>query len=574
MPITISSVIDDIHRKKYLLPSIQREFVWDQDKMVLLFDSLMREFPIGTFLFWRVEKNRARDFQFYEFITRFHERDFTHNPKADLTGEDSVTAVLDGQQRLTSLYLGFRGSIAYKLPRRRWDDDSAFPNRKLYVNLLSRADSEEMLYDFRFLTDEEAEIRNGRTFWFKVGEILDLREESSVNDFLVDHELSKLDGFKFANKLLFRMHSMVHKDKVINFFLEREQELDKVLHIFIRVNSGGTPLSYSDLLLSIASAQWVDIDARDAINGFVDEINEVGNTFEFNKDFVLKTSLVLSDIANIAFKVDNFNKTNMHDIERNWQNITTAVRDSVQLVSEFGYDRYTLASNYTIIPVAYYLLKAGLPDGFNEKSKYLEDRKSIRRFILRAILSRIFGGQPDSVLRSIRAVIQEHNNGFPIDRIVKEFSGKPKNLDFSEQAIMNLLDYEYGSSYVFSVLALLYPNLDFKNKFHIDHIFPKSLFTERKLRKEGISEDKMEFYIESFNRIPNLQLLEGTLNREKMAQLPEDWLKDRFSYHPDERDDYRRKNYIPDMDLDLASFPEFIEKREKALQRKLQDMLA
>lgn len=130
------------------------------------------------------------------------------------------------------------------------------------------------------------------------------------------------------------------------------------MNIFIRVNSGGTKLSYSDLLLSIASAQWEQHDAREEITDFVDYINGIGDGFRINKDFVLKTSLVLSDFSDIAFKVDNFNKSNMMKIEENWDNIKTAITQAINLVSSFGYSGETLNSNNALIPIAYYLLKS------------------------------------------------------------------------------------------------------------------------------------------------------------------------------------------------------------------------
>ena len=77
----IKDVIESINRRKYLLPAIQREFVWDETQIFRLFDSLMRDYPIGSFLFWNLEKQKIRDFQFYEFVKDYHERDNTHNPK-------------------------------------------------------------------------------------------------------------------------------------------------------------------------------------------------------------------------------------------------------------------------------------------------------------------------------------------------------------------------------------------------------------------------------------------------------------------------------------------------------------
>lgn len=140
--------------------------------------------------------------------------------------------------------------------------------------------------------------------------------------------------------------------------------MDTVLQIFIRVNSGGTILSYSDLLLSIASAQWKELDARKEITDFVDEINSIGYGFNVNKDFVLKASLVLSDFRDIAFKVDNFNKTNMLKIEQNWQTIIKSVALAFQLVASFGFSRENLTSNNAVIPIAYYLMTIGNPPSF------------------------------------------------------------------------------------------------------------------------------------------------------------------------------------------------------------------
>ena len=149
--LTIVDVIDEIHKKKYLLPSIQREFVWDTYQIEKLFDSLMRDYPINAFLFWQVEKEKVKEFQFYEFLRNYHEKNQRHNPKANISGEQEIIAVLDGQQRLTSLYIGLKGTFAEKLPRKRWHNPEAFPTKRLYLNLLKPSDVPELQYDFVFL---------------------------------------------------------------------------------------------------------------------------------------------------------------------------------------------------------------------------------------------------------------------------------------------------------------------------------------------------------------------------------------------------------------------------------------
>ena len=68
-----------------------------------------------------------------------------------------------------------------------------------------------------------------------------------------------------------------------------------MLDIFIRVNSQGETLSQSDLLMSIATAQWSpENDAREQIPATVSRVNEVGRGFSFNRDNVLKAGLMLT----------------------------------------------------------------------------------------------------------------------------------------------------------------------------------------------------------------------------------------------------------------------------------------
>lgn len=150
-PLTVGQAIRDIDAKKYFLPSIQREFVWDTEQIEKLFDSLMRDYPINSFLFWRVNKENTKKFKFYEFLRDYHQKNQKYNPKASMNGSDDITAVLDGQQRLTSLYIGLKGTYAKKIIHKRWNDPKAYPKRKLYLNLLNPA------IDRRFITGSRSE---------------------------------------------------------------------------------------------------------------------------------------------------------------------------------------------------------------------------------------------------------------------------------------------------------------------------------------------------------------------------------------------------------------------------------
>jgi uncharacterized protein with ParB-like and HNH nuclease domain len=579
-PITVKEAVENIRAKKYLLPSIQRELVWNTLQIEKLFDSLMRDYPVGSFLFWHVERDRISEFTFYEFIRTYHERDSKHNTKADLIGDSDITAILDGQQRLTSLYIGLFGSYAKKDKLKRWNNDSAFPKRFLHLNLLKKYSDEEELdleYDFLFLTEAEAqedkEKHPNDYFWFKVGDIFQFTKPFEINNYLIRNGLMNIeDKAEFASETLFKLYSIIHEEKIVNFFLEKHGELDKVLNIFVRINSGGTPLSYSDLLLSIASASWQKKDAREEITGFVDEISDDGEGFNFNKDFVLKTCLVLCGFPNIAFKVDNFNKTNMRTIEQNWNDITASLKLTVNLIESFGYKRENLISNNALIPIAYYLRNKDNPKNFVESRLFEEDRERIKKWLVSSLLKRAFSGQPDSVIKPIRQIISKSSETFPLEQIVEEFRGKDKSIIFSEDDIEALFDYYYGNSYTFSTLAVLYPNLDFKNKFHIDHIFPKSLFKRKNLTSKGIPDDKAEEFTILVDYLANLQLMEGMPNIEKSNKDFKEWISQKYP-NPQARKDYMEKNYIPDVELSLENFDVFFEERTKLMTEKFKELL-
>ncbi|GAA9288859.1 hypothetical protein BTM384_13500 [Helicobacter pylori] len=121
---SIKDVVDELNAR-YFLPDIQREYVWlkkaDEKKIEQLFDSILRGYPIGSFLFWKLQKEdiaksdeqdeKKLNFQLYQFITNYDERK-PHNEKIyiEQISRDDLCIVLDGQQRLTSLYIGFKGN--------------------------------------------------------------------------------------------------------------------------------------------------------------------------------------------------------------------------------------------------------------------------------------------------------------------------------------------------------------------------------------------------------------------------------------------------------------------------------
>lgn len=562
----------DISANKYVLPSIQREFVWSTAQIERLFDSVMQDYPFGAFLFWELSKDQNTLYDFYSFLQNYHEKTARHNPKINLTGNDNVMAVLDGQQRLTSIYIGLKGTYAFKMPFKQWKNNSAFPERKLYLNIVEQAKDETDKYEFSFLAADE--VKNDTDhYWFEVGKILDMTELGDVMNYLMQNIAFSgaytQDQCIFANATLSQLFKVIHTQPSISYYKVKSEELDKVLQIFIRVNSGGTVLSYSDLLLSIATAQWESLDARKEITEFVDYINTIGSGFNVNKDFILKASLVLTGFSDIAFKVDNFNKQNMLKIEQNWQTIKTSITQAFLLVSSFGFSRDSLKSNNAVIPIAYYLMTIGNPSNFEVSSNTVNNRKKIKKWLTMSLIKRVFGGQADSILRPLREVIKANgNNEFPLDEIINRLRGTSKTIVFTDDDIEALLELQYGRADTLMVLMMLYPSLDYNNKFHIDHIYPKSKFTKTSLLKKGIAQDKVEEYMNHVNDISNLQLLAAIPNIEKQDKDFEEWFAEICPTDTD-KIQYRKINYLPEMQYSYDKFLQFVSDRRKKIKNQL-----
>jgi uncharacterized protein with ParB-like and HNH nuclease domain len=568
--LSAQQAIEGVRAGRFVMPAIQREFVWDHEQIAALFDSIMRGYPIGAFLFWHVAKEQFGQFVFYQFLREFHARDSYHNPTASPSGLGELTVVLDGQQRLTALNIGLLGSYAYKSKNKRWDNDLAFPKRRLFLNLLGEADTEELSrefdlkYDFRFLTGDETVLPARDKHWFKVGKILEMSPQE-VDEYLSQNDLMES---AFAKETLHLLHESLRTKKVIHYYLEQDQDLEKVLNIFIRANNGGTELSYSDMLLSIATANWKNQNAREEINQLVDDLNATGGGFDLNKDFILKTSLVLSNI-DVGFKVKNFNRANVSVIEKNWPKISDALRLTVRLAAHFGFQRENLPTNNVLIPIAHYIMKSNINAQILDGQKYAADRVLIRKYLTICILKKTFSASSDNVLRWMRDVINEGHAHFPLADINDKLQGFGRSLKFAREELENILDYEYGEPWTFSALSVLYPSLDFSKHLHVDHLHPRSAFSKRNLDKVDISKQYWDAYIGNRDRLVNLQLLNELPNEEKSSSPLGAWI-DRTCRTDQAKRDYYEKHYVPQVSLEFTNFIEFVKEREKLLLKALE----
>jgi Protein of unknown function DUF262 len=604
---TIREAISEIDGNKVFLPALQRKFVWDKWQIELLFDSLMRNYPFGTFLFWRLNRKKAESYVFYEFLKEYDSRSPYNRRHTGAFLHQEIIGVLDGQQRLSSMYLGLMGTHTEKTPYKRSSTPDAFPKMRLYLNLLSLpytldADDkiqtlEEQNFEFRFLKPEiaasaaerRASGENGENnqseavYWMEVGKVLSWDDEPEFGR-LIDRfyegctSEAQRTAFHERRRLIERglrtLHDRIYRDALINYFEVAKDDLEDILKIFVRVNSGGTILNKTDLLFSTIVATWND--GREEIEKLLKTINEKGDGFDFTNEFLMRCCLVLSD-GPVIYKVNSFKADNVQRIRDEWPRIAAAISKMVDLLTEFGFSGPVLTSQNATIILAYYLHKDGSLDA--------ESKAGMRKYLVHALLNTIYGSSQEALIAALRSAFREEaitESGakfyrgirlrFSFEELLAIELPQQKRLTITEDDLERFLSHAKGPG-AFFVLTLLYPHLRYSEvSFHQDHIHPFSGFTEERFAAMGVPKAEWPEWWDSRDRVPNLQLLEGLRNISKNATPLHKWLA---IMSPEERRNFLANNYFPEgLGLEFENFRAFYSQRKEILRRELGKILA
>lgn len=511
---TIRDIVRKIANNEILLPAIQRKFTWSEEQIEMLFDSIMCGYPINTFMFWHVKDDNIKDtFKFYIFLKDYIEDFQDENTLLDTSSLKDFDAVIDGQQRLTSLFIALKGSYSSKKRKKmtlKIGDN--YPQKNLYLNLFYKKDitkseqdnDEDMFYEFKFLENEKACDKDH--LWFKVSDIFRIHKEIDIEKYLKNHELSG-DLATHAQNILKRLHYIIYNKKLINAYQINETDFSKALKIFIRLNSGGTPLTTSNLLMSITTANWKK-DAREEISTLIDDIYNQNSTFLLTQDFILKTCLYLTDNS-FKFKLENFTNDRIKKIEDNFKNIAQCIKNAFKLFFELGFSGETFAAKNAALPVILWLY-------INNNTISVEDKKAIKQWLSLSFIKRVFGGQSDNVLKKMQDIIKDER--FPAKEIYSKFREDTKhNYNIDENIIDSLLKKTKGSD-TFYILNLLYPDIQSDgSRLEQDHLHP-----ERRCKEKD--NDKSS----SWNCIVNLQLLKQSDNASKNDTSLQDWIKNKI----------------------------------------------
>ncbi|MDX8153975.1 DUF262 domain-containing protein [Acinetobacter pittii] len=597
--LSIREVTRQIEQNKVFLPALQRKFVWKKEQIERLFDSIMRGYPIGAFLFWELDAKVAKDYVFYEFLKDYDERTPYNRRKEGAFSHEQIIGVLDGQQRLSSMYIGFNGFHKTKNSYAWKSNPNAYPEKRLYLDLLNLpyvTESGEIKlneaenYPFSFLTEKESQKLERKIedqikpcYWFKVGDSLywDKDEDievyyqtlvSQIQSIYQDqktfleaweqHQIQVLLGLK-------TLHARLHDEKLISYFQVRENDLENILKIFVRVNSGGTILSKTDLLFSTVVATWSA--GRDKIEKLNKDINQFGKGFKFGNEFLMRACLYLTDL-DVKYKVNSFKAENVEKIKNSWEKIQTVLNQTVRILDEFGYSGEHLPSQNALLPIVYHLYKGGQD---NDTSK-----KQMLKYLVHANVKQIFGSSQESVLQDLRRALRSKNEDgtyslkythFDFEKLKTTKLSGGKSLFVTDENIEDVLNREYGAI-TFNILVLLNPDFRLRDvSFAQDHIHPKSKFNKIELSKAGIPLELHQKYIDLKDTLPNLQLMNGRWNSGKNDKLLMEWFAEQSK--ADQEAIKLTGLYPNNVSLTFSEFLTFHEKRKELLKEQLYKVL-
>jgi hypothetical protein len=269
--------------------------------------------------------------------------------------------------------------------------------------------------------------------------------------------------------------------------------------------------------------------------------------------------------------ITSFNNGFIVKIEENWEKIRNSILSLFDLAKSYGLTDYTLTSYNATLPILYYLYHRDIYEDFATKKCYETERESIRRWLFSILLRKTFGGQGDAVLTQARRAFTSDIETELIKSLsdfpVKEINTEIKKLtDVGDDFIEELLLTQKDSRYSFPILAMLYPDMDYKNNnFHQDHLHPASTYDHLK------QEHKEQFGWTVYNSILNLQMLDSNENMSKNATPLGIWITEQTKNK--DKDRFIESHLIPNVDYSLENFDKFIVERKKILIEKLKNIL-
>ena len=569
---SIKEIIEKIDSKEILLPAMQRKFVWSEDKIINLFDSMMKGYPFGSFIFWNIySKDEIKKYHFYQFIKDYSEKDSTINEKAGKIVNNSIDVVMDGQQRLTSFYIGLKGSITTKKKGAHKRIAENWKKKHLYIKPYISPDEkneDETPFRFSFLEDSFAEEWNKAherfDHYFLVSDFYGLTKRELYDQLGVKRLRCNEDDWRL---ILEYLRWYINDAEIIIVHSIKNTNISDVLEIFRRINNGGTKLSPANLLFSTVITSWDK--GREKMDDFITMINGDG-VICIKEDFLIRACLYLLNKP-AAAKIEILTKDVVELIKNNWEKIKDSIIDTKKFLKKHNIYAEAILSYNVLLPIVYYYYHL---DPSTSKKAQKESEEQLFYFFAISQMFSLFGGSSASTLEAVRKKLCRDYDSAPGELImpfnIKNLfdidlsAGRIHAFKIDKEQIENLVDtVSYGQQKAFCLLCLLQPNIVINAGYYdVDHVCSKDEL--RTVSRYKRSEERIDLDRKK-NLISNLQLLDYKQNRtEKNADSLYTWVVEKKNTIP--FDPYRNDNCNEKYKINsIEDFLNFYEKRRSLI---------
>lgn len=526
----------DNHNKKYealfveidtgqiKLPMFQREFVWEKEQSAKLIDSILKGFPIGTFIFWKT-KEELRSYK------EVGNHKLPETPKGDY-----VQYILDGQQRITSLYAIRKGIRITK-------DGKEIDYRDIFINLDHDSDNDEQIV----VTEKQEGKKYVSVHRLLTSQIMDL-----MDDFPNRGTLKQIESYK--GKLTnYDFSTITIKDYPIEVACE----------VFSRINTGGKALTVFEIMVAKTYDECKGFDLAERYEVLRDGADDVKECLVAAKFETLPESIIMQCVAAItlrAVRSKDILKIRRETFISNWNPMKASLFMAIDFIrSELRVPVSQLVPYPALlVPLTYFFHATNNKKPSNEQVRLLE------QFFYWVGLTERYNSATESKLG------EDFNK---MDAIVKVTMPSYSNIEISIssqaieetwfsagnaycKAILCLLAYQQPKSFdTNGVVILDNSNLKIASSRNYHHFFPKAYLAEHSKDKEP-------------NLIANITLIDGYSNKHRIGKKPPSEYIGKFEKDNKELADTFKTHLIKDMDsygVRTDDYDSFIKQRAKAI---------
>lgn len=529
----ISQILDKVDEKQLFVPAFQREYVWKRDDAKKLIFSLIKNYPTGSMLTW--ETNNPPELK----------GDWKYN-----SSQGSVKIILDGQQRITTLYLLIRNNIP---PFYKTEEINNDP-RGLYININN--------FDLQYY---KKTIMDNNPYWVNISDIFQKKiRDRDIRDALITRgfTLSRFDEDRISDN--FNLVQSIPDKEFLEQSVPINVSLVEAINIFYMVNASGVNLTDAELALAQISGYWPK--ARELFKKKLDELKEYG--FELKLDFIVYCLLgILYGIGSDMVKLHS--DDNEKKIKEAWSILEEKVLDyAINLLKTQAYVDHSKEINsiYALIPMIVYIYNK------NCFLKQSEIKHMIKWFYYSQIRQRYVSQLPQKLDKDINIVntsetpFVELLNQISLERSLKVIPEEFEGVDV-RNALFSLMRwyFKYKGAVCLTTGVGIRQNMGYKYSLEWDHIFPYSVLTKHGY--DILNRKKYSLAQEITNRAVLTQLA----NRTKSDKMAFDYLKQVRDKYPEAL----KLQCIPEDESlwQLDKFEDFLIARRKILATEINKYL-